>query len=794
LDFDLSLCLFRDAFDTSGSVKTLKWSEWIQILSAHDVRGSESDGQSKESLDRAKNGPAMLAGTLHPGASRSLSGVAFLTAAILDLEDHETLGDLTDDAVLKILRGPLASLEWFAWTTHAHKAPAKGGGNRIRVLLPLASPVPASSWPAAWAAVNALIGGWNDPQTKDASRLHYFPSTYPGAESWTLHNPGSLLDLSNAVAYEPTPEGVSDVVVASTAARLRARLARIPATEPIKEVARRVLQGEPIAEAGDRHRAMRDVTWWIADAYPDLPVGVLEAVLAPSLAAAGEDGPQPSAARKAYEGGVAKLRQARRERARRSQLHEGESPWTSEDLHEIAKIQGWSAQDLPRRWLVQKDSTIYVLGPEGYLGPFSKDEASTAIVTLLARAPVDLYRPTEKGGWQAKAVPEILRGHGSVAAEVVADLTVQRSSFDPATATMREAVRPLRDLTPTRSPVVEGWLSSLVDADEDALSRLLDWLACAPDCSRLLCALYLSGARGAGKTLLAMGLARLWTEGPPVELERILGDFNEDLAALCPVVLGDEGLPRTWRGKATTAALRTMVSVHSRTLSRKYRAPAQLRGALRLILAANNDLLLDSTEIVTREDLEAVAQRFLHVAVSPAASDYLAGLGPDVRAQLVQGDEIARHVLWLWTERPVEPGGRFWVEGDVSAMHRLLLGGSRWTSLVCEFLVRYLQDPQKLENHLPGHVRREVGGLWVASDAIVQGWDHYLAHERERPDTRAVGTALGTLAPSGVQGRRSFRVGGRRVWCKPVDVAHLEAWIKDRGVGDVDALREAVKP
>ena len=270
-------------------------------------------------------------------------------------------------------------------------------------------------------------------------------------------------------------------------------------------------------------------------------------------------------------------------------------------------------------------------------------------------------------------------------------------------------------------------------------------------------------------------------------IKAALSDFNSDIAR-CPVVLADEEIPKPYNS-TVTAILRSMLSVTSRTLTRKYLASSDINGAIRLVLTANNEFLLDTKDVSSHQDLEAIAQRFLRITVTEAAAPYLETIG---RAKMTQwkNNGIAAHALWLAENHEVkDPGKRFWVEGDVARMHSNLLLGSKWNSTVCEWLVRYLMNRKPFDTKGTGLIKCEGGQLFVNDQAIIDGWNLYL-NTKQEAETAKIGAALRAISKSAE--RRQMRFNGRQIRYRPIDIEHLFAWSDRYNIGSRESLLEAI--
>lgn len=803
----LTFTLFRSATDTAGQPISLSWEDWLQqYMSHHSVRGKPTDGADEKALKRHKNGPALILGDMPPG-SRHLDKLVRSTHALaIDVDGQP------DEAVAKML-AVLESFEYAAWTTHRHGAESAQGRAKLRIVLPLAEPLEPVKHAEAWWGLNQLVGGLNDPTTKNIARLHFLPSTFNPAVAELTHHSGrwlTLEDLPKRLALEDLPKAAQkpepetrSLEVFKVRKKLRADKGEL------KDAINALLAGESFADDPHQHDMVLTLTFKLAYLSQGLNDTDIEELFRPSLAvmqAADPTAPPMIDVINAYNGAVRKIRdsEAQQEAQRRDDKRErslaeqikvaapGQGRYTDDDLKRIALANEWGAEELRDRWIIQKEGACWFLSETGdYIGPFSRFDVPVGLSKILARAPVLLVEVTRNGSKYRPPI-DVVRESGTVASEIHSDMTLQRTYFDPATKVLHEAIRPVRKLDPVFDPEIDGWLKTL---SGECYPKLIDWISCAADLHKLLCAIYFAGAPSSGKTLFATGIAKIWTEGSPGSILKVLSDFNDEFTR-CPLVLADEEVPKN-RYTSATAALRSMLSTTERTLSRKFQPTSSLRGAVRLILTANNESLLHA-EISSSNDLEAIAQRFLYIEVPHTAAELLNAL-PKSKKEEWAKEGIAKHALWLAANHEVaEPGQRFWVEGNASEMTNRMMSDSKWNSLVCEWLVRYLLNPKPLDTKCVGMIRRGEtcdGELLVNDQAVVDGWELYLK-TKESPITALIGAALRAISKTSKRCNRKIPVPNstksKQIRYRVIDIDRLFSWADRFNVGTQADLEYSV--
>lgn len=576
----------------------------------------------------------------------------------------------------------------------------------------------------------------------------------------------------------------------------------------------RILRGEPIAPRGRRDSELQSVVsivaWRTGEADVETVLDLLQPSLDAMLARDGHDPDNPCPDRETAREKLLRARgdlvgwtekreaerrewvemlseQARKVGAPAPRVDDEPLPptpsakYTQEELELWAQEQGCSSVDeFLHRLIIQRETGHYVFCNGDYLPPVTTAQLELTLRQYLA--PVDQvrwWRSNSKGDLRPATAKEIVADHATAALAVRADMTAERGGLDVASGTFTEVACRRRPLRPVYHEKIDTWLRLLGGASQE---KLLDWIACVTRQDRQCAALYLAGVGNAGKGMLAQGLAKLWQTGSFVELARVLDGFNEDLTK-SPLVFVDEKMPERWRGDRGSAELRAFIATDHRTLARKFLPNVELKGAVRLILAANNKNLLAFNEELTLEDVAAIAARFLVVHVNHEPTDYLVSLGGRRGTHdWVDGCKIAEHALWLRDNRAVSEGSRFIVEGDVSSVIQELVMRPKIPSLICEWLVRHLSTPI---SHVQqqGGVLAGLGKLRVDPRAIADSWDNYIKSDKV-PTTARIGRTLANWT------QETEEIGGRVY--RVVDPAPLYQWAEENVVGDVRQMRRQV--
>lgn len=195
----LVISTFKNEQDNVPYQRDLTWAQLPdKFFKAHTTRKDK------------KGGLTMSPVSYKPGAKRGNQGVDLIYCAVFDVEHH---------GPFEALREKLHGYAYLAHSSYSHTLEDP----RFRIILPLASPVPADQWPHFWAKLNQWLGGINDPLTKDAARIYYLPSHAPDATGHFIES-GEGQPVNVADLPELPPEQLAKVSTQATRNYLKVKI------------------------------------------------------------------------------------------------------------------------------------------------------------------------------------------------------------------------------------------------------------------------------------------------------------------------------------------------------------------------------------------------------------------------------------------------------------------------------------------------------------------------------------------------------------------------------------------
>lgn len=769
--------LFENSRDAMPKPAAMPWEQFAASLGPHNFTLT-----SKDAL------PAFSPAEYRQGSPRLVKNVLRVSFGVLDLDK------ISAAQLLQVCR-TLEQYDSILYTTWSHSERVKSGLWCVRACVRLTRPVEPQEWRLFWPALASHFGNLTDPQCKDPNRIYYGPYAPPGTQhdaEYFVFRTGVALDvdkLSTLRIADATPTG-TDKIPRDRLERLAQRWKRSSQEwrATMGERLWRVVKGEPFAEPGERDTTVFQLAQDLAAAFPNAAPESIAAHFAQSLQMMGPDAPTvehvTDKIARALNAQAAEIIAQQEEeiterklRMRQAFAHVDPTrdyPYTEPELDSMAGRLECSRDEMQKRWIIQRNNLFYLLGPGArYSEPYTERDVINALVRDLApavSAGVELWSKTATGDITRKSLPTLMSEYGTVATSYVLDLRAQEGRYEATTKLFIEAPCPLRPLTPRYDQDIARWLEILCGPEH--LPNVLNYLALITDLDSPCAALMLTGAGDTGKSLLAQGLARLWTTSGPTKLSSAMASFN-DAITRCPLVFGDETLPKDFRGHGRTEEIREFIADRNRPYNKKHMPESRIIGAVRVMIAANNKEILAIQSDLSINDIEAIADRFYHVPVRPEAIDWLRLCDT---ASFIHEDKIARHALWLRDNYHVTRNGRFLIKTMDRSFVRALSTQSGIRSALCQWLVGYLKDPRKVDIKGTFGVRVKSRGLYVTTQGICDDWEMYVRNEHV-PTTGRLSKAITGLC---FEHRAHLaKPDGTSAHYRMIDREHLYAWSQE---------------
>lgn len=798
----MRLSLFRHAFDNAPVGVDWLWPDFVERMTPHELRPAddvECPRCSGSGCDTCKNTgavssklacPMFSPAFYRPGDTRSNDNVEGLSCWVADL-DHVSRQDVERFAEA-VARNGWACLMLTTWRHDEDP-------ERWRAVIPLSRDAHPDDWLDVWHAMNHATGGVADRNCTDPARAYFGAYAPEGTEPLHFVFDGVPAD-PDELPTPPTPPpspipATTKHTVSREALERFARMLKRKRNERQAEhgaLLLKVTAGKAFAEDGNRDNTIFRLAQTLAERWPDAVPESIAEHFRTSLEAMQTGKDDPDVGLVAYK--IARAQEQQQEQRQQAEQAANEARRRMiRDAFGDGREHGYTPEEIdaipPARWIVQKGRAFYARVLDTYHGPYTQEEAQSALVRDLApahTAGIECYTMNRSGEVAPRNLGELVRSYGIVARDIAVDLSASRSYFDERSYTLVEAPCPLRPIEPVYHEEIDAWLDALAG---DRAHLLKSWIAAVTMLQRPCTGLFLTGHKHTGKSLLPEGLSRLWTPlGYPTPLEDVLGTNFNDAQLRCPLVFADERLPTDHRGRVLYGELRHYIQARRRPLRRKFLPNSDMLGAVRVIVSANNEEILSTSENLSNHDIGAIVDRWLHVPCQIEAFQLLQELNTE---SWVDGDMIAAHALWLVENYQWQPNGRFLVHGEDKDLHSRLVSQTGVRSAVLQFCVGYLLHPEKVDNDPRGSylIRTYQRRLCVNVQAMLACWSHYVTNE-PCPTTGKLSRAIAALATEERprltvpdKGRPNYRV---------IDTEHLIAWSEDKDYATAEEIEEAL--
>ena len=362
----------------------------------------------------------------------------------------------------------------------------------------------------------------------------------------------------------------------------------------------------------------------------------------------------------------------------------------------------------------------------------------------------------------------ILNNYGATVDKTVFVSGQEGTLYDADSGIIMQGVHQLSTCKAVYHEDIHKWLIHLGGDDVDGL---LNWLAAVTYTnSEPICALYLEGPPGIGKSLIIHGIASLWGSAP-CDYNQITGGFNGGLLT-CPLLAADEGITfGKFAEHNASEVFRNYVANSSHFINQKHKQPATLNASLRVIVCSNDEEGIPFRKALGKDGIDAIVERILHINTGPETRAYLDKLGgrKGVRDWIRPSNQpgrLAEHLLWLRETRKLEGEGRFLVSGKMSSWHRQFVADQGYKPAVLTVIHKMLglaSGPYASSNVW---VKTDVEDykVWVSIGSVYEHWDNYAGISR--PKATTVANTVKMLADGEP---RQLRFGEVRKWCWPIN-------------------------
>jgi hypothetical protein len=340
---------------------------------------------------------------------------------------------------------------------------------------------------------------------------------------------------------------------------------------------------------------------------------------------------------------------------------------------------------------------------------------------------------------------------------------------------------------------VSEWLRRMGGDHHD---HLRDWLALLTAPEKALPALYIKSAPGTGKSLLLMGLARLF-EGGAIGLGEVLVDRFRTGMLLSPLATADEGLATDHN---IAIAFRDLITTARHRVEPKGQALVDLEARFRTIICANNQGALPLPDKLSPDDRAAIIDRVLYI--EPLSGDMSPARMFDNGPQLgwaPEGEDdgkVARHVAWLiQNHEQVTAPGRLAIATYDTPWHKRLSQGGALGDRMVQSLARMLKETKACTNYgvmlgseltqdnfrLVPKRNSSKNELFVDLTSVKECWKGM--HDHRLPDDIRFREVLNSMGTSRQLRRHTDKHSRMRGWSIPLD--KFTDYLLDHGGIDV---------
>lgn len=608
-----------------------------------------SDLQKLAHIETEDKSEAPLFG-LHDGASAKKKDINFLYGLVLDFDE------ITSDE-LKRQRAIANRWENYYYTTHSHKENAP----KARIVIPFLVPVRLEDYEKTFLRIVEIAGfSGFDPRSVDPARRYFFPSCPPNlagiAES--TYQEGLALDPNSLSAPRANiPQApIYDVQLLKDLSTLEdPRLA---------EYCTLSIAGRPLAADGNRESALFEFALALVQNFPEVEAEPFANLISASLQETARLGEGVETLEQIKRKFAQKIEDRKRYAKDKEFAEQEKAKQYEKTIEDLAKNQKVSRRNLTNRWIANMGGNFWFLTQNGYSGPFSgpcvTSAAEQELGPIAEAAGISLTFDDSKGVPKPKSPNTLVQDYGMVCEEIAyTQRGESRIEIGEKTVLVHRIHKQREDIKAVRHPEVDKWIDLFAG---DQADNVRQWLAYAPRLNTVCAALAIVGKANVGKSAMAMGVSRIWSDTAPLSKEASTR-FNDYRRS--PLIFWDEGLAKNNRGEYDIDLFRRIVQERVHTIELKGQSLQTFQGCLRVVIAANTLPELGFSARVTPQAASAIAERLLLVEANPKASGWLSNNfhnGVPYGKLFAERDWIAEHALYLSETLPDVSDLRFKID------------------------------------------------------------------------------------------------------------------------------------
>jgi len=579
---------------------------------------------------------------------------------------------------------------------------------RLRLLVALAEPLPLKDkklFKRAYLQAAEKLNIQPDAAAMDCVRLSFFPQrTLKNTELAFRHRfTGKPLVLDVEMAPTKAPKKDSPIYAGDKPWKTdlrtcvkRMRKSPSPSRKQAAGILESILSGEGYAEEGSRHNATLLLAFELVRDYPYLSAEWFrDKYLVPIWQEWDVDLDASSA------DWCEAVESAKTKHAESRAQHASEKANYTADRQEFSEKEVERVKNLKGRLVISHRSNYFVYSPKcnTYKGPYKATEVPVVVRDCLSGIDGIEEGTVSRIGYTLRSAVDLSHRYGTTAKEVIYHSKNPKKPWDDKNEAICLRAYNWIKWDGVYHEIVEDLLTAVAG---DKFDSIIMYLNKFRDLTQPLPALTFVGPPATWKSRISETLSRFWCDRDvptACKAQKVLNRFNMGLLKN-PVVWSDEKLAKNPMGKAMPEEYRESISATAQTLEPKGSETCILKGAVRHVIAVNNEDKLFSHE-VDADSVEATMERFLLINTDAERMENFEKKWADTPEleRLREGHLLLEHVVWLEKNLDFDTKGRLFLQPNED---KATLMAARFQddtlNYIWQIAIRCLQNEAKNQN------------------------------------------------------------------------------------------------